>query len=91
MKKLYADFHAKGLGIVGISLDESAADWNRAITDLKLEWPQISDLKGWNAAPAKTFSVNSIPFMLIVDSEGKILQKGLRGEELQKFIAQQLP
>ena len=90
MKKLYADFHPKGLGIVGISLDESAADWNRAIADLKLEWPQMSDLKGWNAAPARTFNVNSIPFMLVLDSEGRILQKGLRGEELQQFISERL-
>ena len=91
MKELYAEYHPKGLGIVGISLDESAADWNRAIADLKIEWPQMSDLKGWDCAAAQTFQVRAIPHLIILDSEGKILQKGLRGEELKQFIAQQLP
>ncbi|MCR4603582.1 MAG: AhpC/TSA family protein [Prevotella sp.] len=90
MKQLYAEFKPKGLGIVGISLDESAADWNRAISDLKLEWPQMSDLKGWESAAATAFQVRAIPHLVILDSEGKILQKGLRGEELKQFISQQL-
>ena len=90
MKELYAKYQPKGLGIVGISLDESAADWNRAIEDLKIEWPQMSDLKGWECSAAQTFQVRAIPHLIILDSEGKILQKGLRGEELEQFIAQQL-
>lgn len=90
MKQLYDEYHPKGLGIVGISLDENAADWNRAIADLKIEWPQISDLKGWDCAAAHTFQVRSIPFLIVLDSEGKILQKGLRGDDLKSFIDQQL-
>lgn len=86
MKELYAEYHPKGLGIIGISLDESAADWTRAINELGLEWPQISDLKGWSSSAAQTFQVNAIPFMIVLDSEGKILQKDLRGEDLKKFI-----
>ncbi len=90
MKDLYAEYQPKGLGIVGISLDESAADWNRAIEELKLVWPQISDLKGWESAAAQMFQVRAIPYLVILDSEGKILQKGLRGEDLKEFISQQL-
>ena len=91
VKQLYEEYQPKGLGIIGISLDESAADWNRAITDMKITWPQISDLKGWDCAAAKTFQVRAIPYFIILDSEGKILQKGLRGDDLKQFIAQQLP
>ena len=90
MKELYAEYHPKGLGIIGISLDENAAEWNRAISDLKIEWPQISDLQGWNSSAAQTFQVNAIPFLVILDNEGKILQKGLRGEELKNFISELL-
>ena len=90
MKELYAEYHPKGLGIIGISLDESAADWSRAINELKIEWPQISDLQGWDSSAAQTFQVNAIPFLVILDSEGKILQKGLRGEELKNFISELL-
>jgi len=91
MRELYAEYKPKGLGIVGISLDESAADWNRAIDDLKIEWPQMSDLKGWESAAATMFQVRAIPHIIILDSEGNILQKGLRGEDLKQFISQQLP
>ncbi|MBO4811770.1 MAG: AhpC/TSA family protein [Prevotella sp.] len=86
MKELYTTYRPKGLGIVGISLDESAADWNRAITDLKIDWPQMSDLKGWECSAAKTFQVKAIPYLIILDNEGRILEKGLRGEELKQFV-----
>jgi len=90
MKQLYAEYKPKGLGIVGISLDESAADWNKAINDLKLEWPQMSDLKGWESAAATMFQVQAIPHIIILDSEGTILEKGLRGDDLKQFISQKL-
>ena len=90
MKELYTKYQSKGLGIVGISLDESAADWNRAIDELRIPWPQISDLKGWECSAAQTFQVTAIPYLILLDQEGKILHKGLRGEELEQFVAQQL-
>ncbi|MCR5157758.1 MAG: AhpC/TSA family protein [Prevotella sp.] len=90
MKELYAKYQSKGLGIVGISLDESASEWNRAIEELKIPWPQMSDLRGWECSAAQTFQVNAIPYLIVLDQEGKILQKGLRGEELEQFVAQQL-
>ena len=86
MRELYATYRPKGLGIVGISLDESAADWNRAITDLKIDWPQMSDLKGWGCSAAQTFQVNAIPYIVVVDTEGRILEKGLRGDDLKQFV-----
>ena len=90
MRQLYADYKGKGLGIVGISLDDSKDAWLKAITDLKIEWPQISDLQGWNNAAATLFQVNAIPFIVVVDANGTILKKGLRGEPLKEFISQQL-
>ena len=90
MKELYAKYNAKGLGIVGISLDEDREAWINGITELGITWPQMSDLKGWQSEAGKLFQVNSIPFMVIVDQQGIILAKGLRGENLSDFISSQL-
>ena len=91
LRQLYAEHQPEGLGMVGISIDESAADWNRAIGELKLAWPQISDLKGWECDAARRFQIRSLPFIIVVDSNGRIVQKGLPAEELKQFIGRQLP
>ena len=90
MKELYAEYRPKGLGIIGISLDESETEWTRAIDELKIGWPQVSDLQGGRSGIAQTFQISAIPFMYVLDSEGKIVQKGLRGEQLKQFISSQL-
>lgn len=90
MKELYANYKDKGLGIVGISLDEDGDAWMEAIKELGLTWPQMSDLKGWQCEAGQMFQVNAIPFMAIVDQNGTIIQKGLRGQELEQFISEQL-
>ena len=90
MKELYAKNHEKGLGIVGISLDDDKDAWVKAIAELGITWPQMSDLKGWQSEAGQLFHVNSIPFVVVVDENGKILAKGLRGEKLSEFINQKL-
>ena len=90
MVELFKEFHEKGLGIVGISLDEDKDAWVKAIGELHMSWPQMSDLKGWQSEAGQLFQVTSIPFMVVVDQNGKILQKGLRGDDLKSFISNQL-
>ena len=90
MCQLLQDYQPKGLGIVGISLDDDADNWLHAVTDLKLEWAQLSDLKGRNNAAASAFRVQSIPYTVVVDSVGTILKKGLRGDDLRLFISELL-
>ncbi|MCK8623362.1 TlpA disulfide reductase family protein [Prevotella sp. E13-27] len=90
MVVLFNEYQEKGLGIVGVSLDEDKEAWTNAIKELGLKWPQMSDLKGWKSAAAEQFMVNSIPFMLVVDKNGVILAKGLRGEELKSFVKEKL-
>jgi len=90
MVALYERFHDKGLGIVGISLDEDHEQWVKAIKTLGMTWPQVSDLKGWNSYAAQMFRVQAIPHMIVVDKNGTILKSGLRGEALETFIAGQL-
>lgn len=89
---LYNEFHDKGLNIIGVSLDqEGKADaWKKAIADDKLTWPQISNLKFWNDPIAKKYNVASIPATFILDANGTIVAKDLRGDELKAKVKELL-
>ena len=88
VKKLYAKYKSKGLEILGVSLDESKEQWIRAISEYELPWLHASDIGGWNSSAARTYDVTSIPFTVLVDKEGKIIQKGLRGAALEEKLNQ---
>mgnify|MGYP002623074469 CR=1 FL=1 len=90
MVSMYREFSSKGLGIVGISLDNDKEAWKSAVDELNMSWPQLSDLKGWENEAAKRFNITSIPHTVVVDQQGTILRRGLRGEELKAYIAEQL-
>ena len=90
MLELYNKYKGKGLGIVGISLDKEVGAWQQATDELGIPWPQMSDLKGWECEAAKMFNITSIPHTIVVDQNGRILQRGLRGERLEQFVAEQL-
>ena len=90
MIALYNEYEDSGLGIVGVSLDQDKDSWLTAIKKLELPWPQMSDLKGWDNAAAKQFNITSIPHTIVVDQKGVILERGLRGEVLKEFVAEQL-
>ena len=87
---IYNMYHDKGLGILGVSLDQDRQQWETAIESLGIKWLQLSDLNGWENAAARQFDVNSIPYTIIVDNKGAILATDLRGEELQAFVAERL-
>ena len=90
MIQMYDKYQSKGLGIVGISLDENTDAWKKGTEALGFTWPQMSDLKGWENEIAQHFQVTSIPHTIVVDQSGKILRRGLRGEQLEQFVAEQL-
>ena len=83
---------AKGFEIYGVSLDKSQDAWVKAIEQDQLNWVNVSDLGGWNSAGAATYGVRSIPANFLIDENGIIIAKGLRGAnlhaELQKLVAQ---
>ena len=83
MVKLYNKFHAKGLEILGVSLDSDAQKWKAAIAKDDLKWLQVSDLKAWQSDPAKRYDITHIPNAYLIDREGKIIAKGLRPEQLE--------
>ena len=86
MVKLYQKYHEKGLEILGVSLDGDRESWMKAIHQDGLYWTQVSDLKRWNCAAAKQYGVTGIPFTLLLDKDGKIVAKGLRGDDLLKKV-----
>lgn len=88
--KLYEAYKDKGLGIIGVSLDEDRTAWETAVARMNMSWPQLSDLQGWDNAAARTFEVNSIPYTIVVDSDCNIVAKGLRGDRLDRFVAERL-
>lgn len=89
--KLYKEYHDKGLNVVGVSLDRKAEDWVKAIEEDQLPWHHMSNLKFWQDPIAQLYNIRSIPATYILDAEGKIIAKDLRGEELYDKIATLLP
>jgi len=89
--KVYQKYRTKGFEILGVSLDRGKAEWLQAIKDDKLEWLHVSDLQYWQNAAARLYAVNSIPQSFLLDQDGKILAKGLRGEQLEKKLAELFP
>ncbi|WP_439184440.1 redoxin domain-containing protein [Carboxylicivirga taeanensis] len=86
--KLYDEFKDKGFDILGVSLDQKKDAWLKAIEDDKLSWNHVSDLKGWGNEAAKLYAVSGIPHTVLLDKEGKIIAKNLRGDELHAKVAE---
>ncbi len=86
----YAKYHEKGFEIFGVSFDKTKEAWLKAVEDDGLTWPQVSDLKYWDNAAGKLYGVRSIPHSVLIDKDGIIIAKNLRGEELGEKLAELL-
>ncbi|GGG50060.1 hypothetical protein GCM10011378_27720 [Hymenobacter glacieicola] len=91
LRKVYGQFHSRGLEIYSVSLDVSQARWHQAIAADGLAWHHVSDLWGWQSAAARAYGVHSIPYSVLLDPEGRVLARNLRGRALGRKIAQYLP
>lgn len=83
---LYNRYHAKGLNIIGVSLDDNKESWKKAIAADNLAWTHVSNLKKWDEPIAKLYSVESIPATFILDAKGNIVAENLRGAELEAKV-----
>lgn len=88
--KLYNKYKDKGFAIYGVSLDKDKAAWLGAIQKDGLTWTHGSDLKFWNSTVAQTYGVNAIPATYLVDKNGKVIAKNLRGASLEAKISELL-
>ncbi|WP_186756717.1 TlpA disulfide reductase family protein [Echinicola salinicaeni] len=84
--RLYNEYKDKGFEVLGVSLDRSKDAWVGAIEADKLSWAHVSDLKYFNSEAAATYNINAIPATYMVDPEGKIIAKDLRGPSLENKL-----
>lgn len=85
---VYNKFKDKNFTILGVSLDSKKDKWQEAVNEDKLVWHQASDLKGWESEVAANYGVEAIPTNFLIDTSGKIIGSNLRGDALEKAIAQ---
>ncbi|MBR6844704.1 MAG: TlpA family protein disulfide reductase [Bacteroidales bacterium] len=85
--RTYYRYHDKGFEVFSVSLDNSRDKWLQAIHADGLVWPNhVSDLKGWSSAGGRLYGIMSIPATVLVDREGKILARNLRGPQLEQKL-----
>ncbi len=86
----YNTFHDKGFDVFGVSFDRNYDKWVEAIAADSLTWTHVSDLKFWNNAAGKLYGIQSIPQNILIDPNGIIIEKNLRGKALQTKLAELL-
>lgn len=88
--KAYNAFKAKGFDVFAVSLDDKKDNWLKAVKDDKMPWAQVSDLKGWKNEAAQYYNITAIPSNFLLDSDGKVVARNLRGADLEKELAKLL-
>jgi peroxiredoxin len=83
---LYGKYKDKGFDVIGVSLDREKEAWVKAIADDQLVWHQVSELKFWSSEIAQKYGVTSIPSTFLLDKNGQIIAKNLRGEDLARKL-----
>ena len=86
----YNKFKDKNFTVLGVSLDKARESWIQAINDDGLTWTQVSDLKFWSNEVAKKYKIESIPQNFLIDPNGKIVGKNLRGADLDARLCELL-
>ena len=82
----FQEFKDDGFTVLGVSLDKKKEDWVNAIEKDKLSWNHVSDLKGWENSASALYGIKSIPANVLVDKDGFIIAKQLRGKSLQEAL-----
>ena len=86
----YNQFKGSGFDVIGISLDKNKDQWQAAIAQDNLTWSHLSDLQQWNSVACKVYNINGIPANFLVDENGTILARNLRGPDLPKRVEELL-
>jgi peroxiredoxin len=88
--KVFNEYNKKGFDVFGVSLDRTKDDWVKAIANDKLTWTHVSDLQYWNSAAAQMYAVSAIPANFLLDENGVIIGRNLRGEVLYNKVKEVL-
>jgi peroxiredoxin len=87
----YQQFKDKGFTVFGVSLDRDKKSWLAAIREDNLNWQHVSDLKYWSSEAAALYGVSSIPRNFLLDPDGRIIARDLRGPDLLDKLNQIFP
>ena len=85
--KAYNQFKGRNLEVIAVSLDEKVAAWKTAVEKDGLPWIQLCDLKGWRNEVARLYGIQGVPQNFLIDPNGLIIAKDLRGNDLQKKLS----
>ena len=88
--RMYNKYKDQGFEILGVSLDKTKNAWLKAIEKDQLTWPHVSDLRGWKNEVAQLYSVTSVPATILLDREGRIIARNLRGPPLEAKVGEVL-
>jgi peroxiredoxin len=83
----YNKFKSRNFTILGVSLDENKKQWLAAIQKDNLKWKHVSDLSGWNSSVVGLYNIKSIPSNILIDPNGNIVAKDLRGADLENQLS----
>jgi len=83
-KKIYETYHNDGFEIYSISVDDEASAWIKALSQEQMPWANVRDI---NKEYSNKYNVSAIPFTVLIDAEGKVVAKGLRGDELNEKVS----
>jgi peroxiredoxin len=84
--RMYQKYKSKGFEVYSVSLDNNKANWEAAIARDQLTWTHVSDLKMWNSVVVTLYQIDGIPLTFLLDPDGKIVDKNLRGPDLEKKL-----
>jgi peroxiredoxin len=86
----YQKFNQKNFTILGVSLDKEKESWLQAIQEDQLQWQHVSDLKFWDSMVVPLYGIEGIPFNVLIDPNGTVIAKDLRGSDLEKKLSEVL-
>jgi peroxiredoxin len=86
----FQKYKSKNFTVLGVSLDKTKEDWMQAIQEDKLTWQHVSDLKFWETPMVGLYGFSGIPYNVLIDPQGKVVADNLRGDALDKKLAEVL-
>ncbi len=85
-KALQKKYAPKGFGIYAVSLDKYRTAWEGTVREFKINWTHVSDLQEWESPVVKLYAIESIPYAILIDKDGKIVKRGITDQELSAWL-----
>lgn len=90
LRHVYEAYGKDGLNMISVSIDNKDKDWKAALKEEKMNWTQLCDMKGWQGEVVSKYKVMGVPFSLLLDGDGKVIAREVRGSELDVILIDRL-